>query len=289
MGLRSSERSEATRQWEKPRTNDATTSRPNCPSICPSLAPVHPRIPQTKETRLFDVHFHRGVNWYRRHYVNSGIAGPMGEIAPTYFASAKACHRIQSLVPAAKIVCVFRDPVERIVSLYRLKRAYGMIPWSFEDAILRDSELMESSRYATYLKIWQQAFGKDRVYTAFFDDLRTDPQGFVNVLADFISIPRFSLTAPELTSLHTSSTMTHPRSYRRPRHANQLADWLKARQLGRIVKVVRTSPLGKLFLGGGQAFAMPSPESLQVVHELFPNEIDKLEISSVRNLSACKS
>ncbi len=118
--------------------------------------------------------------------------------------------------------------------------------------------------------------------------LRSDPQGFVDGLADFISIPRFSLSAPELTALHTSSIMTHPRSYRGTRHANQLAGWLKARQLGRIVNVVRTCPLGKLFLGGGQAIASPSAESLKTVYELFRNEIEELEITSGRNLSAWK-
>ena len=34
----------------------------------------------------------------------------MGEVAPTYFASAAARERIAQTVPEAKIVCVFRNP-----------------------------------------------------------------------------------------------------------------------------------------------------------------------------------
>jgi len=86
----------------------------------------------------------------------------MGEVAPTYFAPREAPRRIKELVPNAKIVCIFRHPVERILSLYRVKRAYGIIPWSFEEAILRVPELTETSKYATYLKSWQHEFGVDR-------------------------------------------------------------------------------------------------------------------------------
>ena len=63
----------------------------------------------------------------------------MGEIAPTYFASSEARERIARVTPAANIVCIFRNPVERIQSLYRVKRAYGMIPWNFEQAIVQRS------------------------------------------------------------------------------------------------------------------------------------------------------
>jgi hypothetical protein len=67
----------------------------------------------------------------------------MGEVAPTYFASAAARERMAEAVPEAKIVCLFRDPVDRIVSLYRLMRVSGLIPWCFEEAIERDPELMD--------------------------------------------------------------------------------------------------------------------------------------------------
>jgi Sulfotransferase domain len=98
--------------------------------------------PSTKEPRFFDMHFHRGIEWYRAHYPRPVEGRPMGEVAPTYFASSAARERIGATIPEARVVCIFRNPVERVVSLYRLKRAYGMIPWSFEQAIVRDPELI---------------------------------------------------------------------------------------------------------------------------------------------------
>jgi hypothetical protein len=81
----------------------------------------------TKETRFFDKHFDRGLAWYRSHYHRATGARVIGEVAPTYFASPQARERIARLIPHAKIVCTFRNPVDRVISLYRLKRAYGFL------------------------------------------------------------------------------------------------------------------------------------------------------------------
>jgi hypothetical protein len=225
------------------------------------------------------------MHWYRAHYKNSNRGLPIGEIAPTYFASRMARERLAQVIPEAKIVCIFRDPVERIVSLYRLKRAYGIIPWSFEKAILRDPELMESSKYASNLRAWQQAFGKDRVLPTVYDDLRDHPQRYVDSLVDFIGVPRFTLTPSQLVHVHDSEAMTQPRSYYRTRSALIMADWLKARRLDRIVTAAKGSPLRKLILGGGAGFGELSPETLQRLHEHFAPEVEELEAMLQRNLS----
>src|SRR5690242_7096592 len=129
-----------------------------------SILSEHTVLPRlTKETRFFDNHFHRGVHWYRAHFPAGNTGKPMGEVAPTYFASHEARERIAGLLPHARVICTFRDPVERVISLYRLKRAYGMIPWSFEQALVCDPELTESGRYATHLKAWQCCLGRDQV------------------------------------------------------------------------------------------------------------------------------
>jgi Sulfotransferase family len=242
----------------------------------------------TKETRFFDAHFHRGLKWYQAHYSATNLRRPMGEVAPTYFASDPARQRIKEIVPDARIVCSFRNPVERVFSLYRVKRAYGMIPWSFEDALVLDPELTESSRYATYLKAWIETFGKERVLPTIYDDLRDSPQTYVNKVADFIEIPRFILSPADIGSVHSSETMTHPRCYIRTRSATRVADWLKARHFGPVVTAVKKSRVGKLFLGGGPSFATLSRQVSHRVQELFLREVEELEEMLQRDLSSWK-
>lgn len=242
----------------------------------------------TKETRFFDVHFHRGVRWYQARFRDCKDGDRMGEIAPTYFASREVRTRIKKLIPDAKIVCIFRNPVERLISLYRVKRAYGFIPWDLDEALLRDRELAESSMYATHFAAWLSAFGSEQVMAMFYEDLCEQPQLFVDQLADFIAIPRFTLADRELRLVHSSERMTHPRSYLRTRRATLIAEWLKAKRLGRLVAAVKGSPLGKFFLGGGRRFAEPSPETAQTICHLLRGEIEKLEALVNRDLSEWK-
>jgi LPS sulfotransferase NodH len=249
----------------------------------------HTLLPSpSKETRFFDTHFHRGLNWYAAHYRDAGGQRRRGEVAPTYFASAAARERMAEVVPEAKIVCVFRNPVDRIVSLYRLKRAYGLIPWGFEEAIERDPELMDSSRYASTLRLWQRSFGVQKVLAGVYDDLRRNPQAFVDSLVDFIGVPRFRLADWQYGRVHDSETMTHPRSYYWTRSATLLAEWFKARRLDLVVRAFKRSRLRKLVLGGGAPFPQLSTDVLSRLHARLRPEIEELEAMVRRDFSGWK-
>jgi hypothetical protein len=249
----------------------------------------HTRLPSTsKETRFFDTHYHRGLKWYVAHFGKAVEDRRMGEVAPTYFACPSARERIAQAVPEAKIVCVFRSPVERIVSLYRLKRAYGLIPWSFEEAVQRDPELMETSKYAGTLKLWQRSFGANRVQVSIYDDLRENPQAFLDSIVEFIGVPRFRLANWQRGCVHDSERMTQPRNYLRTRNATRMADWLKARRLDQVVNAFKRSRLKQFVLGGGPPFPALSRELLGDLHERFRPEVEELEQLLGRDLSSWK-
>jgi hypothetical protein len=243
----------------------------------------------TKETRFFDANFQRGLKWYAAHFHPTEIDQRVGEIAPTYFASAHARERIARVLPHAKVVCIFRNPVERVLSLYKLKCAYGLIRWTFEQALVRDSEMLESGRYATKLQDWQCALGTEQVLPMVYDDMREAPQSFVDRLVDFIDVPRFKVDVSDGNRVHASETMTYPRSYWSTRNASTLADWFKARRLDGVVSAVRNSPLRRLFLGGGAPFADLPRDVVADLYTLFRPEVEKLERILNRDLSAWKS
>ncbi|HZQ24902.1 MAG TPA: sulfotransferase [Terriglobales bacterium] len=250
----------------------------------------HAVLPRSsKETRFFDTHFHRGLSWYLAHYPRVVDDRPVGEIAPTYFASPQARERLAQTVPDAKVVCTFRNPVDRVLSLYRLKRAYGLIPWSFEHALTRDAELIESSRYATHLKAWQSTFGVSQVLTTIYDDLCINTQAYLDKLVDFVGVPRFTLNPTQTVVVHTSESMTHPRSYYRTRSAMFMVEWFRARRLNGLVRAVKKSPMCRFFLGGGPAFADLPLETTLKLYELFRPEVEQLEVMLNRDLSSWKS
>ena len=242
----------------------------------------------TKETRFFDQHFDRGLAWYSAHFHNrAGRA--VGEVAPTYFASSAARERIALLIPHAKIVCTFRNPVDRVISLYRLKRAYGWISWTFEEALVKDPELMESSRYAGHLKDWKQIFGDSQVLATIHDDICLDPQGYVDKLLDFIGLPGMKLRPSHFRHVLTSEDMTEPRHYYWTRAGLLLAEWAKKRRMDWLLARAKNMGALKLFVGGGAPFPELSPAQREQLRQIFLPEIEELEGVLNRDLSSWKT
>jgi hypothetical protein len=243
----------------------------------------------TKETRFFDLHFERGAGWYLAHFPRLRPDRPSGEVSPTYFASEEARKRIAQTVPTAKLIFVFRNPVQRLVSLYRLKRAYGMMPYSLEDALKRDPELIGSGLYATNLRKWQREFPKGRMLVTIYDDLKKDPQGFIDSVTDFLDVPRIQLIRSQLQNVHSAERLRQPRFYIATHSATVLADWCKARNLDYFVAVLRRSPLMKAILGGGSPFEELPQQLAERLEDIFLPEVEQLEAMIGRQLPTWKT
>jgi len=242
----------------------------------------------TKETRFFDKNFDRGLDWYAAHYKRAVGGRAVGEVAPTYFASSSARERIAKLIPSARIVCIFRNPVERVVSLYRLKRAYGWIHWTFEDALVRDPELMESSRYAAHLKSWLETFGSSQVMATLHDDMEADAQSYLDRLVDFVGACRIQLEPKHAKHVLASESLTQPRHYRWTRCALWLAEWSKRRRLDGVVATAKRIGAHRMFVGGGAPFPELSIADKKKLADRFRPEVDRLEAMLNRDLSAWK-
>jgi hypothetical protein len=240
-----------------------------------------------KETKFFDIHYAGGFEWYVAHFEPSSEL-PAGEVCPTYFCSKLARERIAELAPRPRIICTFRDPVVRIFSHYKIKRAFGDVRWPFEEALSRDPELMESSRYAFYLAEWQREFGKENVLPAFYEDLASDPQGFIDRIAAFIGMPQFRLEQRHLRRVYSSEGAAYPRSLVMTRLGVGVAEWLKAHNWEKTVAAVKRSRLMGLFLGGGGTIESLSPATRLRVREALRPEVEALEKMLDRDLSAWK-
>lgn len=249
----------------------------------------HATLPSpSKETRFFDLHFQRGFDWYSWHFPRT-LRGPVGEIAPTYFGSPEARERIAETIPNAKIIFIFRNPVERAVSLYRLKLAYGMYRWDFAEALRKDPELINSGLYWSHFSEWRESFPDEQLLVMIYDDLARDPQTFVSKIASFIGLDGLTLSQSQLRRVFSTERMTRPRSYLATRTATAFADWCKSRRLDHLVASVRESALIKLFLGGGESLPHLPPETLHDLAELFRPEVEALESHLGRNLEDWRS
>ena len=66
--------------------------------------------------------------------------------------------------------------------------------------------------YATHLKRWQAAFGKSRVLVLFYEDLSSNPQGYLDAVCDFIGARRIALDRSRVGSAKVYSAPAAARS-----------------------------------------------------------------------------
>jgi hypothetical protein len=158
---------------------------------------AHPQVVRPtfhKGVNYFDLNYHRGMNWYRGHFPIAEIArrttarygGPVVcEASGYYIYHPFALERIARDMPAAKLVAILRDPVERAFSAYKHESARGYEWESFDRAIeLEDERLVgeidrmrndicyESfcHRHHSYRHRGQYAEQLERVYKLFPSD-----------------------------------------------------------------------------------------------------------------------
>lgn len=128
------------------------------------------------------------------------------EASPGYFEGGRmVASAIDGLVPDARVVVSFRDPVQRCWSWYRFLRSDGRIAksMSFEDYIDRCEEVLRrhinvrsaklpfgalgSGCYDNWLEAWTDVFGT-RFRVEFFDDLVRDPRTVVVQICEWLGL-----------------------------------------------------------------------------------------------------
>ncbi len=240
-----------------------------------------------KETLFFKYRYHKGIKWYAWHFRHADDSRPIGEVCP-YFGFPEAIDRVASHIPQCKIICTFRDPVERAYSSYRVRRRSARLRGSFEEALVSELAIRDNNRYAHYLRKWQERFGKERVLATIYDDLTDDPQGYLDRVCDFIGARRVTLDDRQIDR--------RARNYveRAPRH--RVPAWLLGRtwsalnsyRAHTLARSLRRSALWSFVVEGGEPYPPLQPEIVDRVRALFRPEVEELEKLIGRDLAAWK-
>jgi hypothetical protein len=202
----------------------------------------HPAVlrPFKKETFFFDVHYERGVGWYRSHFPLARHARDgqiTGEATAYYLFHPLARHRIHAFDPEIRLIAVLRDPVERALSHYHHARSKGREPLSFEDALDAEDERLRGEseriaveagyrsfshinhsyvargRYAEQLEEWLEVFPREQLLVLRSEDLFERPREIVNDALTFLGLPETDLTSyPALNTREYGSMSAETRA-----------------------------------------------------------------------------
>ena len=136
--------------------------------------------------------WHRGVEWYARHFAPEARA--RGESSPGYTSPDHplVALRMAEVVPEARLVYLVRDPIERAVSQYRHHLRDGTEHRPPERALLDPhSHYVSRSRYYARLTPFLERFPASRIHVETTERLRGLRLATLRRLFSFLKIDDF--------------------------------------------------------------------------------------------------
>jgi hypothetical protein len=155
----------------------------------------HPEVGMSREKEtdflLGGTAWAKGESWYRGQFP----AGRRiyGEASPNYTkreAFGGVPERAAALIPAARLVFLARDPVERAASQYRHALFHG-VALPLPEALSGTAQmqhLIDTSRYAAQLDPWLAHYRRDDLLVLSFERLVEAPGAVLAELAAFLGI-----------------------------------------------------------------------------------------------------
>ena len=179
----------------------------------------HPQLglPDEKELHFFD---DEAQDWAAPDYAGyhakfAGLEGRdrLGEATPIYVYWTPSLERIARYRPDMRLVLMFRDPVERAWSQWRMEKARGFdaapFAWAIREGRARVDDpaspgqhrvysYVERGFYAPQLARAYALFGPERVLALRSEDLDADPAATVAQVSRFLGVAPPAAPAPAL-------------------------------------------------------------------------------------------
>jgi len=119
----------------------------------------------------------------------------LGESSTMYQYMPDAPERIKQYVPNVKLIAVFRNPADRLYSRYlHLVREHRPPTEKFEDCFDKNTlwwkknDLIQEGFYYTHMKRYFDLFDAANIKIMLYEDLRTNPIGFMQEIFQFLAI-----------------------------------------------------------------------------------------------------
>lgn len=242
-----------------------------------------------KETQFFSTFYPKGIDWYARHFRYATGERRIAEICPNYFFKTEALERIKTHIPNCRIITTMRDPVERLYSKFKLVRhSAGARSGTLEETLNAWPSMGSGNRYSFHLKAWFAAFGRENVLVTIYDELRAEPQKYLNRVTDFMSVERIALSERPQIGDDVNAFWRAPKNRKLARKATRLMFWLQGHQAYGVIDLLERSGVWEFCRGRGELFPPLTAEQDAHLRERFLPEVEELEELLMIDLSAWK-
>ena len=196
-------------------------------------------VPKIKEPYLIDESPEKREKMVRSLY---GSYSQMADFSNVYYWDPDNAQKIFEYNPDALIIITVRKPSKRIVSNFEFLKRNGMhINMSLAEYLEKDVDhLVARSDYPAMIQRYETVFGKDKVLILPLEQLKSEPQIYLNRLTEFCGIETAILEesdkAPVLKRAATRSPLV-------ARTAKGIADMLRKMKLLKMLGTLKDSSL----------------------------------------------
>lgn len=133
-----------------------------------------------KEVHFFSEYYHRGIAWYKKQFSNHGNEKIVGEFSTSYMLNEHVPRRMSEIVPDAKLLFIFRNPIDRAYSNYWSALNIGVqASGSTFSEVIRSQEGYEKyivgGLYYEHLLRFLEYYAQEKIFIILTEELRNDP------------------------------------------------------------------------------------------------------------------
>jgi hypothetical protein len=179
----------------------------------------HVRVAAHPEIHYFDRNFEMGLDWYRWHFrprLKKGDRWTItGEASPSYLFDERIPQRVFKDLPAAKLIALLRNPVDRAYSHYQHTVRSLNTSLSFEQVIEEEMSgdmgrgYLARGIYVDQLKRWHQFFDRERLLVVKSEDFFSSTQDTLKCVLGFLDLPEWE---PKNVPARNKGRYTQPMS-----------------------------------------------------------------------------
>lgn len=145
------------------------------------------------EPHYFSSEFDRGEDYYREFFGDHmGSGRLLGEKSADYLAHPMAAQRMAAMLPDARLIVQFRNPIERAYSDYKMLYRRGTVKGAPEDYLTSldnpQPRFLNDGLYAMHMGRWMEHYAPEQIYCFLYDDVKAQPQATVEAMSRHIGV-----------------------------------------------------------------------------------------------------
>ncbi len=171
----------------------------------------HPQVLLAEKERsgLLEVEAAGGPETYLASLPPAGPGQLVGDVSTRYsmLPAIDAVTPARGVLDDVRVLYIVRDPVARVISHHHHYLHAGRVDADIDRAVRESRDLVDNSRYATQLRPWLEAYGRDRVHVIRFEDYMADRQAGAQAVQRFLGIDERDLD-DEVSAHNTAENRT---------------------------------------------------------------------------------